>query len=127
MPITYRIDPTRHLVVTEWSGTITIQEARAYFSGLRSDPDFDPTMLHLSNALKADAPLTLGELRLLASESPFADCGRAAIVASSDLVFGVSKQYKALANRKSRTIRVFRELDEAFEWLGESRGTDLGG
>lgn len=120
MPITYHIDRGQHLVVSEWSGKITIQEARAHFAALKADPDFDPTMRHLSEALGAEATLSFGELRLLAFESPFNDSGRAAIVASTDLVFGVSKQYEAFAERDGRDIRVFRDLDEARAWLGVS-------
>lgn len=118
MPITYRIDRALHLVVSEWVGDITIREARAHFAALAADPDFDPTMHHLSNALGAVAALTLGELRLLAFESPFSDSGRAAIVASTDLVFGVSKQYEALTDRAVREIQVFRGLEDARSWLG---------
>lgn len=43
--------------------------------------------------------------------------GRVAIVASSDLAFGLSRMYQAFRSQSMSEIRVFRDLDEACRWL----------
>ena len=118
MPVSYRIHAERRLVVTRWSGAVTLEEAKSHFAALASDPAFDPTMDHLSYAEAVEEDVSFGELRVLARESPFTGTGRSAIVASENRIFGVSRQYVALTRISDRAVRVFRELNEALDWLG---------
>lgn len=44
---------------------------------------------------------------------------KAAIVANSDLGFGVSRQYEALSFEFSQKMQIFREIEDAILWLKE--------
>ena len=44
---------------------------------------------------------------------------RMAIVANSDLEFGIARQYEAVTERLPFTSRVFRDYDDAWRWLQE--------
>ena len=48
--------------------------------------------------------------------------GRTAIVASSDLAFGLSRMYEAVTtvNEGTRPTQVFRDIEKALLWLEES-------
>ncbi len=118
MPVTYQIDKRRHLVITEWTGAVTLKEVRAHHAALRADADFDPSMSQLSDAREAKAVVPSNDLRLLAKESPFGKGSRRAVVGRSDLVFGVSRMYQTLIDPDAATVGVFRNIREAYDWLG---------
>lgn len=46
--------------------------------------------------------------------------GRCAIVASRDLVYGMSRMWEILSAERSLKIGVFRNMDDAVSWLGYS-------
>lgn len=94
-----------------------MEEAREHNAALRADPDFDPSMRQLSDARDAESTVSVDDLRLLARETPFGKLSRRAVVGSSDLVFGVSRQYVAFSGPDAPVLHVFREIDEAREWL----------
>jgi len=39
-------------------------------------------------------------------------------VASNDVAYGLSRMYQAFRSESPLELRVFREMDEAREWLG---------
>lgn len=45
---------------------------------------------------------------------------KAAIVANSDLGFGVSRQYAALSIEFSQKMQIFRTVEDAMAWLNET-------
>ncbi len=45
---------------------------------------------------------------------------RTAVVATSDLSFGLSRMYRTLSDLTSETVTVFRDADEAMKWLDVS-------
>jgi hypothetical protein len=49
MPVSYRIDRDRRMVVTTWSGVITEKEILAYQGQLMNDPDFDANFSQYSD------------------------------------------------------------------------------
>ena len=109
MPVSFHIDKDQHLVVSVWSGVVTMEEAREHNAALRADPDFDPSMRQLSDARDAESTVSVDDLRLLARETPFGKLSRRAVVGSSDLVFGVSAEHTkqgsgALHTRQQREV-----------------------
>jgi hypothetical protein len=64
----------------------------------------------------------VAELAALAEQmDPAGICSRLAIVAASDLHFGLARMYQSqreLATHGTREVRVFREAKCAREWLG---------
>ena len=62
--------------------------------------------------------MTSAGVRELASRSPvLAHSSRRAIVAPSDLGFGMARMYGALREESGGGVRVFRDLDEARRWV----------
>jgi hypothetical protein len=43
--------------------------------------------------------------------------GRAAVIASSNLIYGLLRMYEVFNEGNPAQIRVFREPDEALKWL----------
>ena len=58
------------------------------------------------------------DLRRLAQRSIFSPDSRRAILVSSDVVFGLSRMFEIFRETLGETgIRVFRNLDDALEWV----------
>ena len=51
----------------------------------------------------------------------FRRSGKTALVASTDLTFGLGRMYDTLVEIEnlSHSVKVFRPMDEAIKWLGE--------
>lgn len=117
MPVTYRVLPAANLVHTVWSGVVTLEDAVQHNDGLRSDPDFSPSMRQLSDARGVESRVSGEGVRGLARRSAFGAESRRAIVVSDDTIFGVSRMYEAQAATAGE-VRIFRDIDEALAWLG---------
>ena len=118
MPVTYRIDSESRVVFTRWTGEVTLAEAQGHNDGLRRDPAFVPSMNQLSDARDVTNTVTPEGIRALAKTSPFGQGSRRAIVAHTDLVFGVSRQYALQAGLGAPEIMLFKDIRFAQEWLG---------
>lgn len=65
------------------------------------------------------APLRSRTVLKRTGEQPiFENTSRHAFVAPGDLSFGFANMYKAMRDDAAGEIRVFRNLHEAYEWLG---------
>jgi hypothetical protein len=49
LPVSYKIDKKRRMVLTTWSGVLTEDEVLAQQRQLTNDPDFDPSFSHYSD------------------------------------------------------------------------------
>lgn len=82
----------------------------------------DCRYLHDISALSADglmvsAGMEKGQLRTAGSKG--------AIVVANDLVFGLARVYAAIAAQDRVDSRVYRDLDEAIDWLGMNHLKDV--
>ena len=59
--------------------------------------------------------------RRLAERDPFAAGSRRAIVATGNLVYGMSRMYMAYSDGQGAEMRVYRSLEAARQWLGLNR------
>ena len=126
MPVTYRIDPDAKLIRTRCMGEVTFTEVADHFRELERDPacgeDFD-VVLDLSEVSSIPTPGQLRavtiEIERLQPKIPFRAC---AVVANTDVLFGMSRMFEAFAEERFRAIRVFRTVEEAEGWLA-SRST----
>jgi|AP95_1055475.scaffolds.fasta_scaffold36438_2 hypothetical protein len=69
------------------------------------------------------AGVTPGGLRRLSGivESRFADLGiefKTAVIAGSDLTFGLARLYQMVSDGSPESVRVFKTLAPALEWVG---------
>ena len=123
MGMSYRIDAARKLVITRVWGTFTNDDLRDGMSHLIADPAFEPH--YRSFVDMRDVTAITAEAAVVAevARTPlFAEGVRRAIVAESDLAFGIARMYAAHAERPGTTIQVFRDLQKAESWLGLATG-----
>jgi len=122
MPITYRIDPQSHLVMTVATGVLTDAELLDHKRRLAADPAFEPGMGQLSD-IRGVEQLEVtpqGVRQFVAHDRVHAgqlEGHRLAIVAPQDLVFGMARMYQTLTDAN---VGVFRDVAEALAFLGRS-------
>ncbi len=126
MPISYRIDPERNLVLVEGSGVITDDDLFKFLSKRMNDPLFRPNMKELTDLRDVERDeLTMDSFqRFFEQQKKYtADLKdhRVAIVTDSDLHFGFTRIFMSMMGEYSVNMQVFRDMDAAEAWLfGES-------
>jgi hypothetical protein len=125
MPVTYQIDGANRLVHTTCSGPITVADVIDHFRVLEQDPAC-PNCVDVLLEVQASttAPKT-AELRSVAREiarvSGRVQFGVCAIVASTDVLFGMMRMFEVFAEENFHKTQAFREIGEAEEWLDSQR------
>ena len=98
--------------------SISLSEVHERQAQLLEDPDFEMDFDQLIEVRPGiRLRVATGDLRVLARENPFPDGIRRAIVAPSDVLYGLSRIFEKTVGRRQRTA-VFRTLGEACDWLG---------
>ncbi len=119
MPAYFKIDKDQKLVMSTAVGVFTLADVLEHQEKLLKDSDFDPSFSHLvdlTHITKLD--LETEGVHKLAQQSIFSRDSRRAIIANADLVFGLGRMYEMLREScGARGIRVFRNLDDALEWV----------
>jgi hypothetical protein len=119
MPAFYKIDKENRLVMSTASGTITGPEARSHHQNLSADPDFDPSysqLLDCSHVTKID--VNSDDIRALAQDNLFSATSRRAFLVSNDAAFGLARMFEIIRETQGDSgIQVFRNLDEALDWV----------
>ncbi len=122
MPISYRIDKQRRLVLTTATGVLTDEELLDHKRALIVDPEFEPGMRELSDVRTIErlSVTPAGVRKMVALDQDHADrLGdyRLAIVALADASFGTARMYQMLTEANVQNIGVFRQMEEAEKWL----------
>lgn len=130
MPLTYRVDQSMSIVRSRGSGVLTVSDLQTYFTTTRADPQVEPTMHRLMDLREVTQLPSSADVRALANfarAKPPAETARMAIIASSDLAFGVSMMFKAFVGYGDRLL-VARDEAEAVAWVtaAEKRGEGWG-
>jgi hypothetical protein len=116
MAVLHLVDRPHHLVVTTFSGQVTIDEIAAACTKLRHDDDFRPNYRQLADLSKVSRlelqPEQLTSIRL--TYDPFLPESRRAFVATGD-TFGAVTTYKSIV--ESEQFAVFPSLLDAISWL----------
>lgn len=119
MPLTYRVDKDSHIVRSQGSGALSVEDLLQYFAASRADPEFEPSMHRLMDLREVTQLPSSADVRSLATfvrtKAP-TETARMAILASSDLAFGVSMMFKAFVGYGERLL-VVRDEAEANAWL----------
>ena len=122
MSISITLYPEEGYYVSEYVGAITDAEMQDAFTRFFTGDEWVPGMNELADISKADlSRVTPSGLRALASivEDIFGNHDffmKVAVYAPENLSFGMARIYSAHASR-FEAHRVFRDLDEAREWL----------
>lgn len=122
MPISYVIDPERHLVLTTASGTLTDDEVIQFKDRLVRDPGFTPGMSELSDVRGVDRlEVTSAGVRAMVQQDEEAATHVAshklALVVSQDVAYGMARMYQTLTESHMKHMGIFRDIDEARAWL----------
>jgi hypothetical protein len=121
MPILYDIDETRSLIRTRCVGVTTLAEVVDHFKELRADPRLPkrPNVLLDLTAL-VSAP-ERDQLRSVVAEMKEVGAslhwGVLAVVARTDLLFGMSRILAVFVEDVFSNTGVFRQLAEAERWI----------
>lgn len=112
--------------VATFSGTVDDQELLGSYGQLLASEDYDPRLNDLVDMrpvtrldVSGDAIREL--VRAFTPLDPAMTETRLAIVAGSDVVFGMARMYELLRSDTPEEIRVFRDIDQARAWLKQGR------
>jgi hypothetical protein len=130
LPIEFSIDHERRLVLAKGRGTFTDEDVFSYQREVWSRPEVSGynELIDMSEVKQIALP-SIERVRDLAKHSASMDAEKApskfAIVAPSDMAFGLGRMYEMyrdLQARSTKQVAVFRTLKEALEFLGGEGG-----
>jgi hypothetical protein len=126
MPIRHEIDPERRLIRTTCTGAVSLDQVLHHFQTLEVAADLpEPLDVLLDLSGLGSAP-EAEQIQVIAAEIARllgrVRWGRCAIVATRDLVYGVSRVLEARAEESFVAVQVFRERAAAEAWLAGERG-----
>ncbi|MFN7992801.1 MAG: STAS/SEC14 domain-containing protein [Bryobacteraceae bacterium] len=120
MPVVYRIDATRGVIYTRCIGQVTLNEVLSHLRELAQDPacpDRLHVLLDLSECTSIPESGQLqditGQIGKVSSRVRF---GRCAIVAPTDVLFGMSRMFGVFAEGWFQEVGVFRTREEVGLW-----------
>ena len=126
MPLTFHVDRSDGVIRSRGTGALTMADLLEYFAGSRADPDYEASMHRVMDLREVTQLPSSDDIRSLATfartKAPM-DTARMAIIASSDLAFGVSMMFKGFVGYGERLI-VVRDETEAMLWLTKGRRPD---
>ena len=125
MPIDIRVDSAERVRYSYVTGVVTDADAIDAYERVVDDPDFDPTLDVIADMTGvARLEVTASRVRELAERRARnarlnAARPRVAIVAPSDVMFGLARMYESSGPRDdgSRRYLVCRTMGEARAWL----------
>jgi len=119
MPADYTIDKQEGVVYATIWGDLTAEDVTAARMRLKADPDFSPGMKQLIDGRGLTDWVPTGtETSMLATHDPFGSGAQRAFVASEDVFYGMFRMYQILTDSPEIRVAVFRDMEEAREWLG---------
>ncbi len=124
MPISFRYDEDRDLIVSTFSGFVSQQDLLSFGDRLRADEHFTTTANELAvteniTGTDMDANLLLILSQRSQELSQTTPDKKIALVPTNDLEFGIARTYKSMAEKTLWRVEIFRDRDEALVWLQE--------
>ena len=119
MPASYTIDKERRLVTSTMTGVLTQAEVLEQVHQLVTDPTVDPAFSQLVDCRQVtELKCSAEEVRQIATTDIFSAQSRRAFLVTDDLLYGLARMYEIHRElRGEGGIRVFRNVDEAMEWV----------
>jgi hypothetical protein len=118
MPAEYRIDRERAVVFSRAFGVVTDEDLRANRKALLADPAFKPDLSQLYDFSEVTQADVSGDaVRSLGRDTSYSAVARRAIVAPSDLQFGLARMFQLVSEVAPAEVAVFRSVEEARRWL----------
>jgi hypothetical protein len=127
VPVTYRIDPGRHLVVSRAWGILTDDDIEAHYKRLVEDPGFEPTFRQLCDMMGVTRiDVSTEVLRRLARQSIFAPGTQRAFVAAQDAHYGLTRMFQVFCELEGTRVEVFRDTASGESWLETATAPERG-
>ena len=122
MPIRHQIDPDLGRVMLTVSGSVTAREIFETYGMLAADPSFRPNLAVLADCREVTSVPSFEELGVVANTHPRGGLMRGgvmrvAVVVSSPWLFGIARQFAALAEPNGIHVVPFYDGREAERWL----------
>jgi hypothetical protein len=124
MPVNYTYDEKENFVYTKGSGILTDDDLKGFAEEMAADPRIKPGLRELVDLRAVDSVKgstdALGYIiHINITNRKKYEGKRIAIVASRELLFGLSKYFEVISHIDNAPFRleVFRKLSEAKEWL----------
>ena len=122
MPASYTIDSDRKIVLSRIWGIATEDEIQEHGQRLRVDPEFRPDFRQLIDMSDVTEIRVGSEMVRDAARNQFFSPGvRRALVATSDVAFGMARMYAIASENAGQTIKVFRDMKAAEAWLDQNQ------
>ena len=128
MPLEIRVEPTKRLRYAVARGRLTDRDLLEAWGDALADPSYDPALDSLVDMSEADSFEVTPEgaqrladvMVMCAKEPPPGTRPRVALVAPTDVAFGMARMYQSIraSGGAPSEHRVFREMAEARAWLG---------
>jgi hypothetical protein len=119
VPITYRIEGD--LLLTRIEGPTGYEHVRRYLDTLFADPRYQTGMPGLIDCRGVKSLFSVADLRRLAADvrnrPQLRAKSKSAVIASSNLVYGLLRMYEVFSEGDPVEMRVFRKPEEAMAWL----------
>lgn len=131
MPLTFKVDHARHLVIVSGSGTVVAEDFFTYQSEVWSRADvagYDELadMTGIENFAVESGSSVRGLAALSAAMDHSQGHSKLAIVAPGETAYNLGRMYEASRHadeRTTRSVAVFRTRTDALTWLGHAPGT----
>jgi hypothetical protein len=120
MPMSHSVDAERRLVFCRGWGVLSNQDLHEHYRQIELDPSFRPYFRQLGD-LRDVTRLTVDSTAIAAAASlpVFAPGTRRALIAESDIAFGLARMFASYAEDIGQLVRVFRNASDAEAWLAE--------
>jgi hypothetical protein len=120
MPVSHRVDLSRGCVMTTFEGTVTTSEILANADVMSRNEEVDHCHVELVDltAVVGDEVDTSVIREVAANLKHAIHIKRMAVLASSELQYGLARMFQAYAGDAPVEVSVFRERGEALSWLG---------
>ena len=119
MPVEVAVDRNHKLVITTYSGEVTDADVARQISEVQSHAPYDADYRAITDFTGVTQfNISTDKIRSVAdTESPLANAKRV-MVAPTDVAYGTSRMFQALATETRPNIVVVRTLTEAYATLG---------
>ncbi|HEX7035155.1 MAG TPA: STAS/SEC14 domain-containing protein [Pseudomonadales bacterium] len=119
--VTYRLDRSKGFIETRCVGPVNLPDVMEHFARLEADADLPEQLDVLLDLTEMTSVPEAGQLRQVADAvgrlAAAVRLRAIAVVASRDVLFGMSRVFEAFIDERLERVRVFRAADDARRWL----------
>jgi len=128
MPITSQVDKTKNLIIYTLTGELILDDIQSTIKSfweayeLTLNALWDARRAKLTNLKSSDMESIAAFIGQYTHRFEERKGGKSAVVASSDLQYGLSRILGTLYEIKDfpTKLQIFRQMDEAMEWLDQN-------